>query len=164
MTRFGWRTIYLTGLCCMLPSMGLVAFLDFAMGSPSAATLRWVQCGMLLLWFFTYGISIGPIPFSIGANVGAANLRPKTIALGRNTYYILSIVNTIVAPYFLNPTELNLKGRTAFLPWALTICMIVWTFFRLPELKDVTQDTLNSLFEAGVPARQFKEKAEQLRQ
>ena len=56
MTRFGWRTIYLGGLCAMVPVMGLVAFLDFATASSSA--IRWVQCGLLLLWFFIYGALI----------------------------------------------------------------------------------------------------------
>jgi MFS transporter, SP family, general alpha glucoside:H+ symporter len=103
------------------------------------------------------GISIGPIPYSIAANVGAANLRAKTIALGRNTYYFLSIINTVVSPYFLNPKELDLKGKAAFLPWGLTVSMVVWTYFRLPELKGMSQETLNSLFDAKVSARKFKE-------
>ncbi|RSL40699.1 hypothetical protein CEP53_013209 [Fusarium sp. AF-6] len=155
MTKFGWRTIYLGGLCAMVPIMGLVAFLDFATGTSSGAAVRWAQCSLLLIWFFIYGISIGPIPYGIAANVGAANLRTKTIALGRNTYYFLSIINTIVSPYMLNPSELDLKGKAAFLPWGLTMCMIAWTYFRLPELKGMTQETLNSLFEAKVPARKF---------
>lgn len=37
------------------------------------------------------------------------------------------------------------------------MCMVVWTYFRLPELKGMTQETLNSLFDAKVPARKFRE-------
>ncbi|KAH7363400.1 general substrate transporter [Plectosphaerella cucumerina] len=157
MTRFGWKTVYLGGLCAMIPVMGLVGFLDLATNTPNGDTVRWGQCSLLLIWFFIYGISIGPIPYSIAANVGAANLRAKTIALGRNTYYFLSIINTVVSPYFLNPKELDLKGKAAFLPWGLTVCMVVWTYFRLPELKGMTQETLNNLFDAKVSARKFKE-------
>ncbi|EJT70953.1 hypothetical protein GGTG_11976 [Gaeumannomyces tritici R3-111a-1] len=159
MTRWGWRTMYLGGLAAMIPVMGLVAFLDFAARpGPAGDAVRWAQCSLLLVWFFTYGISIGPIPYGIAANVGAASLRPKTIALGRNTYYIFSIVNTVVAPYMLNPAQLNLKGRAAFLPWALTLVMLAWAYFRLPELKGLTQETVNHLFETRVPARRFAEK------
>ncbi|RSL53990.1 hypothetical protein CEP54_010135 [Fusarium duplospermum] len=161
MTKYGWRTIYLGGLCAMIPIMGLVAFLDFATETSRGAVVRWAQCSLLLIWFFIYGVSIGPIPYGIAANVGAANLRTKTIALGRNTYYFLSIINTIVSPYMLNPSELDLKGKAAFLPWGLTMCMIAWTFFRLPELKGMTQETLNNLFEAKVPARKFVEVSKQ---
>src|ERR1700753_4072822 len=125
-SRFGRRTIYLVGLVAMLPIMWTVGFLDLA--SPSA-TIRWTQSSLLLIWFFCYGkplntanlpcqhpdamsstgltvtsgITIGPTPSAIASEVGASNLRMKTIALGRNMYYFLSIVNVIVAPYMLNP-------------------------------------------------------------
>ncbi|KLU82872.1 hypothetical protein MAPG_01940 [Magnaporthiopsis poae ATCC 64411] len=156
MARFGWRSIYLGGLLAMIPVMGLVAFLDLAATGSDA--VRWGQCSLLLVWFFIYGASIGPVPYGIAANVGAASLRPKTIAIGRNMYYVLNIANTIVTPYMLNPAQFNLKGRAAFLPWVLTLLMVVWTYFRLPELKGLTQDTINHLFETRVPARRFAEK------
>lgn len=156
MARFGWRTIYLGGLLAMIPVMGLVAFLDLAAAGNDA--VRWAQCSLLVVWFFVYGASIGPVPYGIAANVGAASLRPKTIAIGRNMYYVLNIANTIVTPYMLNPAQFNLKGRAAFLPWVLTLLMVVWTYFRLPELKGLTQDTINHLFEKRVPARRFAER------
>lgn len=157
MTRFGWRTIYLTGLLCMFPVMALVGFLDLAIASHP--NIRWAQSGLLLLWFFMYGISIGPIPYGIAASAGASNLRVKTISLGRNTYYFLSIINTIVSPYLLNPQEANLQGKAAFPAVALTLLLIIWTFYRLPEFKGMTAETLSHLFEAKVPARRFLEES-----
>lgn len=59
----------------------------------------------------------------------------------------------------LNPDEANLAGKAAFLPWALTLLLLSWTFFRLPELKDMPQETVNNLFEDRVPARKFREQA-----
>lgn len=114
--RFGRRDIYLAGLLVMGFPMALVGFLDLA---PSSSSIRWAQSALLLVWFFCYGISalvltsyssltkqmpgitIGPIPYAIAAEVGAVELRSKTISLGRNTYYLLSILNTIVAPYMV---------------------------------------------------------------
>ncbi|KAK6721168.1 hypothetical protein SNK04_000063 [Fusarium graminearum] len=157
MTRFGWRTLYMGGLCAMLPIMSLVAFLDFA--TQDKDNIRWAQSALLLVWFFCYGISIGPIPYGIAANVGASNLRVKTISLARNTYYFLSIINVIVAPYLLNPQEANLKGKAAFPAAGLTIILLVWTFFRLPEVKGLTAETLDHLFENKVSARKFKNAA-----
>ncbi|KAM0227404.1 hypothetical protein ACHAPO_011590 [Fusarium lateritium] len=102
------------------------------------------------------GISIGPIPYGIAANVGASNLRVKTISLARNTYYFLSIINVIVAPYLLNSQEANLKGKAAFPAAGLTIMLLVWTYFRLPEVKGLTAETLDHLFENKVSARKFR--------
>jgi SP family general alpha glucoside:H+ symporter-like MFS transporter len=37
--------------------------------------------------------------------------------------------------YLINPTELDLKGKTAFF-WAATAALTtVWAYFRLPEVK-----------------------------
>lgn len=52
MTKCGWRTVYLGGLCAMIPVMGLVGFLDLATNNPN---VRWGQCSLLLIWFFIYG-------------------------------------------------------------------------------------------------------------
>lgn len=101
------------------------------------------------------GLTIGPVPYTIAASVGAANLRVKTISLGRNTYYVLSIVNVVASPYMLNPAEANLQGKAAFPAAALTLIMVVWSYFRLPELKGMTAETLDQLFGAKVPARKF---------
>ncbi|KAH6974285.1 general substrate transporter [Ilyonectria sp. MPI-CAGE-AT-0026] len=159
MTRFGWRTLYLGGLGFMIPVMGLVGFLDFA--ATSNPNVRWAQSALLLIWFFTYGLTIGPIPYGIAATVGAANLRVKTISLGRNTYYFLSIINVVVAPYMLNPTEGNLKGKAAFPAAGLTVMLIIWAYFRLPELKGMTADTLDHLFQRKVSARKFLQESKQ---
>lgn len=82
-------------------------------------------------------------------------MRIKTISLGRNTYYFLSIINVVVSPYLLNPEEANLQGKAAFPAAVLTLMMIAWTFFRLPEIKGMTTETLDQLFHKGTPARKF---------
>jgi SP family general alpha glucoside:H+ symporter-like MFS transporter len=107
------------------------------------------------------GISIGPVPYGIAASVGAANVRIKTISLGRNTYYFLSIINVVVSPYLLNPEELNLQGKAAFPAAVLTLMMIVWTYFRLPEIKGMTTETLDKLFHSGTSARKFRAAAKE---
>ncbi|KAF3020869.1 hypothetical protein E8E15_008048 [Penicillium rubens] len=155
-THYGRRTIYLSGLVAMLPLMLVVGFLGVA---PSSSGIQWTQCALLLIWFFFYGSTIGPIPYAIAAEVGASNLRVKTIALGRGTYYILSVVNSVVAPYMLNPKEGNLKGKAAFPAGAFTVLLLVWAFYRLPETKGMTTETLDHLFHQKTPARRFKEDA-----
>lgn len=74
-------------------------------------------------------------------------------------YYFLSVINVIVAPYMLNPLHGDLKGKAAFPAAVLTLLLIVWTFFRLPETKGMTPETLDHLFHEKVPARRFKAEA-----
>lgn len=55
----------------------------------------------------------------------------------------------------MNPTAWNLKGKTGFF-WASTAFVImVWAFFRLPEVKGRTYEELDILFEDRVSARKF---------
>ncbi|KAH8892638.1 hypothetical protein GQ53DRAFT_822841 [Thozetella sp. PMI_491] len=133
-----------------------IAFIELA--QPSNAG-RWAQASLLLCWFFVYSTSIGPIAFAIGTEVSAVRLRSKTVSFGRGTYYALSIFNTIIAPYMLNTGSGNLKGKTAFLPGALTVLMLVWSWFRLPETKDLTPGTLDHLFNNEAPTRKFTKEA-----
>ncbi|KAL4994897.1 general substrate transporter [Aspergillus recurvatus] len=155
-THIGRRTIYLTGLVAMLPLMLTVALLGVA---PQSSSVQWAQCALLMIWFFCYGCTIGPIPYAIAAEIGASNLRNKTISLGRGTYYILSVLNSVVSPYMLNPAEGDLKGKAAFPAAAFTVFLLIWAFFRLPETKGMSTETLDHLFHQKVPARRFKEEA-----
>lgn len=158
-THMGRRTIYLWGLICMLPIMWIVAGLEYVPDAHTNTNIRWAQSAMLMIWFFIYGSTIGPIPYAIASEVGATELRAKTIALGRNVYYILSIVNSGISPYMLNPSRWDLKGKAAFPGAVFTVCMVLWTYFRLPETKDLTPATLDHLFHEKVPAREFKKES-----
>ncbi|KAL4961091.1 general substrate transporter [Aspergillus stella-maris] len=155
-THIGRRKIYITGLIAMLPLMTIVAFLGVA---PEASDIHWAQSGLLMVWFFCYGCTIGPIPYAIASEIGASNLRIKTIALGRGAYYILSVINSVVSPYMLNKAEGNLKGKAAFPAVAFTMLLLLWAYFRLPETKGMSTETLDHLFHQKTPARKFKEEA-----
>ncbi|KAF2821006.1 sugar transporter [Ophiobolus disseminans] len=157
--RMGRRTIYLWGLSVMLPIMWIVAFLEFAPNFGKNSSIRWAQSSILMIWFFTYGLTIGPIPYAIAAEVGAVQLRYKTIALARNMYYFLSIIKTAVGPYMLNPTKWDLKGKAAIPAAILNVLLLLWAYFRLPETKGMTPETLDHMFHDKVSARKFKEEA-----
>ena len=152
--RFRRRQVWLAGLCCMLPIMlviGIVACIP-----TQTTTILWTQGALILVWFFCYGWSIGPLPYVICAEIGSAHLRQKTIALARGSYYVTQIINTIVAPYILNPTAGNLKGKAAFLPAALMAILLVWSIYKLPETKGRSFEELDVMFAKKVSARQFR--------
>lgn len=61
----------------------------------------------------------------------------------------------MVEPYLINPTEANLKGKTAYF-WFGTACLAaIWAFFRLPECRGRTYEELDVMFHQKVPARKF---------
>jgi MFS transporter, SP family, general alpha glucoside:H+ symporter len=62
----------------------------------------------------------------------------------------------------LNASAGNLKGKAAFPAAGFTLILAAWAFFRLPETKGLTPETLDRLFLAKVPARRFLAEVENM--
>ena len=91
----------------------------------------------------------------MAAEVSATRLRSQTISIARNAYTVVNIVNNTIQPFLINPTEANLKGKTAFFWFGIAVLTTTWAILRLPETKDRTYEELDVLFEKRVPAWRF---------
>lgn len=151
--RFGRRTIYVTGYFILVVLLLVIGILAFP--AENSGTVKWVQAGFTICWVGTYALTIGPLAFTIVAEISATNLRAQSIALARNAYNLASLLSNIVEPYLINPGNANLKGKTAFVWFGTAFPTLVWAFFRLPETKDRTYEELDVMFERGVPTRSF---------
>ncbi|OJJ42451.1 hypothetical protein ASPZODRAFT_76719 [Penicilliopsis zonata CBS 506.65] len=151
-TYVGRRTIYVWGqfaLCCTLLIVGIISA---ASGSKGAL---WAQAAFVFLWGLIYSLTLGPVTYSIIAEISSVRLRPLTVCLARTTYQLVNIITQVLEPKFMSPTAWNAKGKTAFF-WACTcFLMFLWSFFRLPEPKGRTYEELDLLFQRKIPARQF---------
>ncbi|KAK4032133.1 sugar transporter-like protein [Parachaetomium inaequale] len=154
MQWFGRRTLYLSGqlvMCVLLFTIGCAAFA----GKENVAA-QWAIGSLLLIYTFTYDATVGPVCYSLVAELTSTRLRTKSVVLARNMYNISGIVTNIITPRMLNPSEWNWGAKSGFF-WAGTCFLCaVWTFFRLPEPKGRTYGELDVLFESGVSARKFK--------
>ncbi|KAH8880856.1 putative MFS maltose permease [Thozetella sp. PMI_491] len=152
MSYLGRRTLYVTGLVILdliLLVIGIVSVTSSSTGS------SWAIGSLLLIFTFTYDLFIGPICYSLVAEMPSTRLRPKTVVLARATFNVFGIMDAVLTPYMLNPTAWNWKGKTGFF-WA-GICLLcaVYSFFRLPEPRGRTYGELDLLFENKISARQF---------
>jgi SP family general alpha glucoside:H+ symporter-like MFS transporter len=112
---------------------------------------------MFLLWYVFYELTLGPLAFIIVAEISSTRLRSKSISLARNAYNVANVFSSTVAPYALNPTEGNWKGKTAFLASGFTIVITLWAYFRLPESQGRTYEELDILFSKNLKAWEFKD-------
>jgi MFS transporter, SP family, general alpha glucoside:H+ symporter len=173
MSRFGRRNLYLAGMGNMTILLFIIGILTIPSHS-SHPGLGWAQSVLCILWLLTFSLTVGPIGWTVPAEVSSTRLRAKTIVLARNAYYLANLVANIVEPYFMNPTELNWKGYTGVssedgqrrfrivLIWRLGFfwcgtasITLIWAFFRLTETKGRTFQELDVMFGAHVPTRQF---------
>ncbi|TPX16248.1 uncharacterized protein E0L32_003897 [Thyridium curvatum] len=153
LSRWGRRTIWLYGfymLVLVLFTIGILACVP-----NQTKTLAWAQSCLCLVWLGSYSMSVGPIVYTIVAEIGSTRLRTQTVVLGRTTYYIGNIIGGVLQPYFMSPTAWDAKGKTAFFWGSLSFLTTVWGYFRLPETKDRTFGEMDVMFQKGIPARKF---------
>ena len=153
MPHFGRRTLYLWGQVGMF----IVLMIIGGLGVPAlSSSTGWASGIMILVLTFVYDFTVGPVCYSLVAELPSTRLRIKTVVLSRNVYNVAGIVIGTLQPHFLNPTAWNWRGKTAFFWGGANLMGIVWTYFRLPEPKGLTYADLDVLFENKVSARKFR--------
>ncbi|KAL1307008.1 hypothetical protein AAFC00_005637 [Neodothiora populina] len=153
MTKFGRRTLYLYGQIIMAILLLIVGFCAIAPRDNVGA--QWAIGSMLLAYTFTYDATVGPVCYSLVAELSSTRLRQKTIVLARNLYNITGISTNVLTPHMLNPTAWNWGAKSGFFWAGMCSLCFTWTFFRLPEPKGRTYAELDMLFEMKVSARKF---------
>ncbi|KZO95967.1 putative maltose permease [Calocera viscosa TUFC12733] len=149
---FGRRTLYLAGLGAMCILMFIIGFLALS----DATAAKWALASLVIVYTFLYDSTVGPVCYSLVAEIPSTRLRAKSIVISRNVYNIVGIVVSILAPYMFNPTAWNWRGKAGFFWGGSCLICFIYCFFRLPEPKGRTYGELDVLFERKIPARKFK--------
>ncbi|KAG0652955.1 Maltose transport MAL61 [Hyphodiscus hymeniophilus] len=151
MSHAGRRTLYINGLALLTLLLLLIGLVSISTSKGAS----WGIGSLLLIYTFTYDLTVGPVCYSLVAEMPSTRLKTKSIVLARNVYNVFGIVNGVIVPYMLNPTAWNWKGKSGFF-WAgaCALCL-TWTYFRLPEPKGRTYGEMDILFERKISARDF---------
>jgi SP family general alpha glucoside:H+ symporter-like MFS transporter len=151
---FGRRTIYIFGYSSIVVILILIGILGSV---PQNNSVEWAQACLMLIQNFLYDSTIGPIVFTIVSEVGRSSLRSKTIAIGRDAYMVSNILNSVITPYCINPTQGNWKGKAGYFAGGLSSLCVIWAYFRLPEFYGRTYEEIDIMFTNRVSARKFSE-------
>lgn len=131
LTRFGRRTIYISGLVLMCMTLLIIGGLGFT----QASAAKWTSGGLLVALNLIYNATIGAVCYVIISEVGSTRLRAKTIVLARCAYQIMNIICGIIVPRMLSPAEWN-WGPKSGLFWAGSAGLTAtYCWFRVPESK-----------------------------
>ncbi|KAI5456473.1 general substrate transporter [Mariannaea sp. PMI_226] len=150
---FGRRTLYLYGQLIMIVLLLVTGCTAFA-GRDNVAA-QWAIGSMLLLYTFTYDSTVGPVCYSLVAELSSTRLRTKSVVFARNMYNIVGIITNVITPRMLNPSAWNWGAKSGFFFAGTCLLCCLWTYFRLPEPKGRTYAELDVLFEERVSARKF---------
>jgi SP family general alpha glucoside:H+ symporter-like MFS transporter len=134
----------------------LIGILDCAPNYASRPALSWTQSSLMLLWNFTYDLSIGPVCFVLICETSATRVRSKTIALATAAQAAVAVAMTVAIPYLINPDQANGRGKIGFFFGGLSMVSLGWAWWRVPETKGRTYEELDVLFARGVGTREFE--------
>lgn len=161
MTYIGRRTLYVWGLLVLCILVFIVGFLSLAPNARNPDNMNvavsWASGSMILVFTGIYNFTVGPVCYSLVAEIPSTRLRQKTVVLARNFYNVCGICLGVLIPYMLNENAWNMGGASGFVWGATGFLCFVWAYFRLPEPKGRTFAELDVLFERKISARKFKE-------
>lgn len=152
MRKAGRRQIYLWGLLAMgilLAACGAFHYLPNGGG--------WAAGGTLIVYTAVYDLTIGPVCYSVVSELPSIRLRTATLAIARGCYLVAGVLNHVLTPKMLGREEgsWDWGARAGFLYAVLCALGALYTFFRLPETRDMSARELDILFQNKVSARKF---------
>ena len=150
------RAIFNSGMLVCTLILAIVGIMDVIPGYSSGSAIAWIQCAAIVFYNLAYQASIGPICFVIQTEIPSMRLRGKTIAMASAANAIINLLCAIAVPYGMNPDAGYLRGKLAFVFFATSLLVTIWSYFCLPETKGRTPEQLDYLFEMVTPARKFK--------
>ncbi|OJJ97680.1 hypothetical protein ASPACDRAFT_62658 [Aspergillus aculeatus ATCC 16872] len=148
--RLGRRLVLLVSAAllaaCMLTIGGLTCTPTDNYGRQVGAVV------MLMLWFFIFQSTWGPLAWVIAAEVPpAAAVREKMVTLAGFAAYGTGLVIVFVNPY----TQAAIGGSVAFIYGGLSVVATVFVWFVVPELKQRSLEEIDEMFAERVSARAF---------
>ena len=105
MRHVGRRRLYLVGLGVLIVLLLVIGGMGFISRASSSA--QWAIGAMLLIYTAVYDGTVGPVCYSLVAEISSTRLRAKTVVIARIVYNIFGIINGIFMPYFLNTDALD---------------------------------------------------------
>ncbi|KAJ5764340.1 Maltose permease MAL61 [Penicillium manginii] len=152
--KVGRRTLVLSGTAFMAATTFVIGF----MGIPSIKTHPNIGYGIgsiLLIEYFVFFITIGPIIYTIVTEIPSNYLRNKSVVLARAVYNVAVLVYGQLVPHMMQKASWNWGAKSGFFYGSIMGLGLIWAYFRLPETKNRTFAEMDILFKNEVKARDF---------
>lgn len=150
--RVSRRHLLLGGQASLITCLLLIGVLGCL---PSSAGVNRGLGALLAVINLVYHITLGPIVYSISAELPATRLRARSIAVGRIFYICNGTIQNQLVPRMIAPDSWGWGPKCAFFFAGFNSLWALWAFFRVPETGGRSYAELEILFANKVPARKF---------
>jgi SP family sugar:H+ symporter-like MFS transporter len=111
---------------------------------------------MVYIFIFVFNIGWGPAVWVVTSEISTGGNRGKLMSISTASNWFFTWMVTFTFPYLDNADAANLGPKIGFLYGSLMIFACMWVYFYLPETAGRSLEEIHTLFQLGVPARQFK--------
>ncbi|KDN52636.1 putative MFS monosaccharide transporter [Tilletiaria anomala UBC 951] len=142
--RLGRRPLLLGGSAGMTATLVIVAALvaKFNGQWASHSAEGWAGVAMLCLYMVVFGISWGPIPWSMPSEIFPQSLRSKGVAYSVVSNWLFNFVVGLITPVLVQNT-----GYGAFVFFAcFSFLSIIWAWFFVPEIAGIKLEDMDRIF------------------
>ncbi|KAI1759624.1 putative maltose permease [Hypoxylon sp. FL1150] len=154
-TKFGRRRLMMMAGFTLCAISQLVIAIVYTI-HPNTESSGKVLVGLSVLYIIAYNSMVAPYAWLSGGELSSQRLRSHTFGLATGIGFFFAWLTTFTAPYFINPDSLNWGPKYGYIWTGACVAAGLWIFFFLPEVKDRTLEEIDEMFEARIPARNFR--------
>jgi MFS transporter, SP family, general alpha glucoside:H+ symporter len=150
----GRRTLLLAGSIFMTATTLLIGCLGIP-DTTKHTNLAYGIGSILLIEYFVFFFTVGPIVYTIVTEIPSNYLRTKSVVFARAIYNVNGLIYTQLVPHMIQTTSWNWGAKSGFFYGGIMAIITTWAYFRLPETKNRTFTEVDILFKNKVKARDF---------
>ncbi|GAA6034984.1 hypothetical protein JCM8097_002130 [Rhodosporidiobolus ruineniae] len=162
--RFGRRPMLIWGAVFCSLMLFIVSATNTGYGDaemPKAAQQGLLAC--IFLWYFVFGLVWSPLTWIVCAEIPSARARESTLSATTFSAFVTALIITLVTPYIQDEGYGNAGAKVGFIWAAFTGISVPFVYFFVPEMKGLSLEQIDILFDKGVSAPRFQEAAKGLR-
>lgn len=97
------------------------------------------------------------------AEISSYRLRAKTQAIGVIAYAFFTWFFAFTVPYIYNVDSGNLGAKTGFVFMGTSICLVIGSWFLIPNTAGMTTEEVDWMYTKRIPVRKFRAHIEEMR-
>ncbi|GAA5871863.1 hypothetical protein JCM8547_003291 [Rhodosporidiobolus lusitaniae] len=153
--RFGRRSMLLWTAALCATTLFIVCGINVKYGEVVPPAAQKAALAMIFIWYFAFGAGWSPLVWITCTEVCSARAREPTLSAATFGAFATALIITLVSPYIQDAGYGNLGAKIGFFWAAFTAISIPFVYFFVPEMKGLTLEQIDYLFDKGVSARKF---------